>query len=98
MNGEQLTWTLGVPGGIIGPVYLLVSDAAPYFINDYIKKDQKFFTNSGNEEMLPKVDYIGSVSGYKVDKLGVFDYKPGLSQTPAFLSLEALYKRYNTKF
>lgn len=82
MNGEKPTWTLVAHVGIIGHDRLLVSLAAPHFINDCIKKDQKFSINLVNEEMLPKVDYVGSVSGHKVDKSDVFDYELGASQTP----------------
>lgn len=82
MNGEKPTWTLVAHVGIIGHDRLLVSLAAPHFINNCIKKDQKFSINLVNEEMLPKVDYVGSVSGHKVDKSDVFDYELGASQTP----------------
>ena len=82
MNGEKPTWTLIAHVGIIGHDRLLVSLAAPHFINDCIKKDQKFSINLVTEEMLPKVDYVGSVSGHKVDKSDVFDYELGVSQTP----------------
>ncbi|MBD5424545.1 MAG: flavin reductase family protein [Allobaculum sp.] len=82
MNGEKPTWTLIAHVGIIGHDRLLVSLAAPHFINDCIKKDQKFSINLVTEEMLPKVDYVGSVSGHKVDKSDVFDYELGASQTP----------------
>ena len=82
MNGEKPTWTLVAHVGIIGHDRLLVSLAAPHFINDCIKKEQKFSINLVNEDMLPKVDYVGFVSGHKVDKSDVFDYELGASQTP----------------
>lgn len=42
MNGEKPTWTLIAHVGIIGHDRLLVSLAAPHFINDCIKKTRSF--------------------------------------------------------
>ena len=32
--------------------------------------------------MLPEADYVGSVSGAKVDKSGVFEFETGEAETP----------------
>ena len=74
MNGEKPTWTLVAHVGIIGHDRILVSLAAPHFINGCIKETKKLSINLVNEEMLPYVDYVGSVSGAKTDKSAVFAY------------------------
>lgn len=70
MNGEKPTWTLVAHVGIIGHDRVLVSLAAAHFINGCIKETKKLSINLVNEEMLPDVDYVGSVSGRKMDKCG----------------------------
>lgn len=71
MNGDKPTWTLVAHVGIIGHDRVLVSLAAPHFINGCIKKTQKLSINIVDEEMLPQADYAGSVSGAKEDKSGL---------------------------
>ncbi len=82
MNGEKPTWTLVAHVGIIGHDRVLVSLAAPHFINGYIKETKKLSVNLVNEDMLPQADYVGSVSGAKADKSAVFDYDLGEAGTP----------------
>lgn len=82
MNGDKPTWTLVAHVGIVGHDKVLVSLASMHFINDLIKKNQKLSINIVNEEMLPEVDYSGSVSGAKEDKSDLFAYEKGENQTP----------------
>lgn len=82
MNGEKPTWTLVAHVGIIGHDRVLVSLAAPHFINTCIKKMKKLSINLVNEQMLPKVDFVGSVSGAKTDKSAVFEYDLGEAGAP----------------
>ncbi len=82
MNGEKPTWTLVAHIGIIGHDRVLVSLAAPHFINGCIKETKKLSINLVDEAMLPQADYVGSVSGAKVDKSAVFDYDLGEAGTP----------------
>lgn len=82
MNGDWPTWTLAAHVGIIGHDHVLISLAAPHFINGCIKKTQKLSINIVNEEMLPLADYVGSVSGWKEDKSGMFPYEMGEGDTP----------------
>ena len=82
MNGEKPTWTLVAHIGIIGHDRVLVSLAAPHFINGRIKKTKKLSINLVNEAMLPEADYVGSVSGAKVDKSAVFEYDLGDAGAP----------------
>lgn len=77
MNQEQPTWTLVAHVGIIGHDHVLVSLASAHFINGCIKKNQKLSINLVNEEMLPKADVAGSVSGAKESKAQLFAYTMG---------------------
>ena len=77
MNDDRPTWTLVAHTGIIGHDRVLVSLAAPHFINSVIKKTNKLSIN----------DFSGSVSGAKTDKSGLFDYEtadgtPVIKQSP----------------
>jgi len=82
MNGEKPTWTLVAHIGIIGHDRVLVSLAAPHFINGCIKQTKKLSINLVNEAMLPAADYVGSVNGAKADKSAVFEYELGSAGTP----------------
>lgn len=82
MNGDKPTWTLVAHVGIIGHDRILVSLAAPHFINGVIKQRRKLSVNLVNAAMLPQVDMAGSVSGAKVDKSGLFAFDMGDAGTP----------------
>lgn len=102
MNGEKPTWTLVAHMGIIGHDKILVSLASAHFINEYIKAGNKLSVNIVDEGMLPETDYVGSVSGAKVDKSAVFEYEQGEAGTPiikkAPLTMEcSVVDVYNTQ-
>jgi len=82
MNGDKPTWTLVAHVGIIGHDRVIVSLAAPHFINGVIKNSDKLSINIVDEEILPQADYASSVSGAKADKSELFDYEVGDSGTP----------------
>ncbi len=82
MNGDKPTWTLVGHLGIIGHDRVMVSLAAPHFINGCIKTAKKLSINLVDKAMLPEADYIGSVSGNKADKSDVFEFILGDSGTP----------------
>ena len=82
MNEGKPTWTLAAHSGIIGHDHVLVSLAAPHFINSVIKKTRKLSINIVDEGILPGADYVGSVSGAKVDKSSVFVFQAGEAGTP----------------
>ncbi len=82
MNGDKPTWTLVAHVGILGHDRLLVSLAGNHFINEKIKETGKLSINMVSEEILPKADYVGSVSGAKVDKSDAFEYELGENGTP----------------
>ncbi|MDE6318385.1 MAG: flavin reductase, partial [Lachnospiraceae bacterium] len=101
MNGNKPTWTLVAHVGIIGHDRVLVSLAAPHFINGIIKQTRKLSINVVDEGILPEADYAGSVSGAKTDKSDLFVYELGnagaLVITKAPLSLECSVEDiYNT--
>ena len=82
MNKDKPTWTLVCHVGIIGHDRVLVSLAAPHFINQFIKETGKLSINLVDESILPEADYCGSVSGTKDDKSGIFEYSIGEAGAP----------------
>ena len=76
------TWTLVGHVGIIGHDRVMVSLAANHYINGAIKEGHRLSINIVDRGILPEADYVGSVSGAKVDKSAVFDYEMGESKTP----------------
>ncbi len=82
MNGEKPTWTLVAHMGIIGHDRVLVSLAAPHFINGCIKNQQKLSINLVDEGMLPEADESGASSGHKSDKSQLFAWDMGANGTP----------------
>ncbi|MDE7283379.1 MAG: flavin reductase family protein [Lachnospiraceae bacterium] len=101
MNGDKPTWTLVAHVGIIGHGRVLVSLAAPHFINGIIKQTRKLSINVVDEGILPEADYAGSVSGSKTDKSELFAYELGDAGAPVItkapLSLECTVEDiYNT--
>lgn len=82
MNEEKPTWTLVAHVGIIGHDRVLVSLAAPHYINGVIKRNQKLSINIVDEGILSQADYSGSISGAKEDKCELFEYEVGNAGTP----------------
>ena len=82
MKNGRPTWTLVGHIGIIGHDRVMVSLAANHFINGAIKAGKKLSINIVDRSILPQADYVGSVSGAKVDKSAVFDYEMGDAGTP----------------
>ena len=79
MNGEKPTWTLVAHVGIIGHDRILIEcQASAHYINQFIKEGRRAVSvNIVDEGMLPETDFVGSVSGAKVDKSKVFEYELG---------------------
>ncbi len=82
MNGEKPTWTLVAHVGIIGHDRVLVSLAAPHFINHCIKATKKLSINLVDEALLPLAARSGAVSGAKEDKSDLFTYTLSPDGTP----------------
>ncbi len=52
---------------------ILVSMSKNHYTNQGIRESKKLSVNLVSREMLPKADYVGSVSGASVDKSEGFD-------------------------
>ncbi len=78
----KVNWLVVGHTGIIGHDRILVSMSKQHYSNQGIKKLKKFSINLVSREMLPKANYVGSVSGEMVDKSDVFAYHIGENGTP----------------
>lgn len=78
----KVNWLVVGHTGIIGHDLILVSMSKSHYTNKGIRKTKKLSINLVSREMLPKADYVGSVSGATVDKSQVFDYHKGENGTP----------------
>ncbi len=78
----RVNWLVVGHTGIIGHDRILVSMSKSHYTNQGIKKSKKLSINLVSREMLPKADYVGSVSGAQVDKSEVFAYHWGENGTP----------------
>lgn len=80
--GGKVNWLIVGHTGIIGHDRILVSMSKSHYTNQGIRDSKKLSINLVNREMLPKADYVGSVSGASVDKSQVFAYHWGEDGTP----------------
>ena len=78
----KVNWLLVAHTGIIGHDRILVSMSKRHYSNQGIKELKKLSINLVSREMLPKADYVGSVSGKTVDKSDVFAYHIGENGSP----------------
>lgn len=78
----KVNWLVVGHTGIIGHDRILVSMSTNHHTNQGIRKSKKLSINLVSREMLPKADYVGSVSGASVDKSGVFDFHWGKNGSP----------------
>ena len=81
VNGK-VNWLVVGHTGIIGHDRILVCMNKSHYTNQGIKASKKFSINLVSREMLPKADYVGSVSGASVDKSEVFDFHWGENGSP----------------
>lgn len=99
VNGKP-NWLLVGHLGIIGHDHVMVSLAEAHYTNQGIKESGKLSINIVDEEMLPKADLAGCVSGSKEDKSDLFEYVvddngvPMIAQAPVTMicSVEDIYK------
>lgn len=82
MDGDKPEWLQVDHVGIIGHNRILVSMFAKHHTNPAIRASKKLSINLIDRTLLPQADYVGSVSGEKVDKSKVFDYHIGEGGTP----------------
>ncbi len=64
----KVNWLVVGHMGIIGHDRILVSMSNKHYTNWGIRKSKKLSVNLVDRAMLPKADYVGSVSGVSVDK------------------------------
>lgn len=79
----KVNWVNIAHVGIWGVDEILLSMGKIHYSNKGIKENKTVSINIINEEMLVEADYVGLVSGKKVDKSDVFEYFYGeLKGTP----------------
>ncbi|HIU55433.1 MAG TPA: flavin reductase [Candidatus Gallibacteroides avistercoris] len=78
----KVNWLVVGHTGIIGHDRILVSMNKSHYTNQGIRKSKKLSINLVSREMLPRADYVGSVSGASVDKSAVFDFHWGENGSP----------------
>ena len=81
VNGK-VNWLVVGHTGIIGHDRILVSMSKSHYTNQGIRASKRLSINLVSREMLPKADYVGSVSGASVDKSEVFDFHWGENGSP----------------
>lgn len=81
VNGKP-NWVLVGHLGIIGHDRILVSLAKVHYTNQGIKATGRLSVNIIDDKLLQRADYVGCVSGAKVDKSKVFDYHISENGTP----------------
>lgn len=96
----KVNWLLVAHTGIIGHDRILVSMSDRHYTNRGIRQSRKLSLNLVSRAMLPRADYVGSVSGRDVDKSHVFAWHAGENGTPVIdesplcieLHVEDIYK------
>ena len=78
----KVNWLVVGHTGIIGHDRILVSMNDKHYTNQGIRQSKKLSVNLVSREMLPKADYVGSVSGASVDKSEAFSFHWGENGTP----------------
>ncbi len=63
--------------GVVGMDRIMLSLSKNHYSNAGIRKNKTASVNLVNKDMLVRADYVGMVSGKKVDKSQVFDYFQG---------------------
>jgi len=96
-TGGKVNWVTIAHVGIIGLDRIILSMNKSHASNKAIKENRTVSINLVNEEMLVEADYIGLVSGNKVDKSGVFDYcygelkgAPLIKKSPLIMECEVV--------
>ena len=73
----KVNWLVVGHTGVIDHDRILASMSKSHYTNQGIKQSKRLSVNLVSREMLPKADYVGSVSGAMVDKSEVFAYHTG---------------------
>ena len=78
----RVNWLVVAHVGVIGHDRILVSMSQSHYTNRGIRASRKLSVNLVSHEMLPEADYVGSVSGARVDKSQAFAWHRGANGTP----------------
>ncbi|MDD3040839.1 flavin reductase family protein [Bacteroides sp.] len=70
-------WLIAGHVGIIGHDRLMLSSMKNHYTNIGVRENKVLSVNIVDEKLLPKADYVGSVSGFKIDKSEVFSWHIG---------------------
>ncbi len=81
VNGKP-NWVLVGHLGIIGHDRIMVSLSKSHYTNRGIRESKILSVNIVDECMLERADYVGCVSGAKIDKSRVFGYHLGEAGAP----------------
>lgn len=81
VNG-RINYVLVAHFGIVSHQHILVSLSKKHYTNQGIVENKALTINLVDEDMLPKADYVGSVSGAKTDKSKVFRSYDGVTGMP----------------
>ncbi len=79
---SRINYVLVAHFGIVSHQHVLVSLSKSHYTNKGILENKKLTINLVDKDMLPKADYVGSVSGGKVDKSHVFSSYEGETGMP----------------
>lgn len=79
---EKVNWINIAHVGIIGTDSIMLSIKKTHFSNEIIKDKFAVSVNIVTEDILKATDFVGIVSGRKVDKSNVFDYTMGIRNVP----------------
>lgn len=79
---EKVNWINIAHVGIIGTDSIMLSIHKNHFSNEIIKDKYAVSVNIVTEDFLKAADFVGIVSGRKVDKSNVFEYTVGIRNVP----------------
>lgn len=78
----RVNWLLVAHAGVLGHDRIVVSMNERHYTNRGVIASRKLSINLVDRAMLPKADYVGSVSGEDVDKSTVFAFHKGKNGSP----------------
>ena len=96
----KVNWLLVAHVGVLGHDRIVVSVNEEHYTTRGIVADRKLSVNLVDRALLPRADYVGSVSGAKVEKSRVFAFHRGKNGSPVIdeapvameLDVEDIYK------
>ena len=82
VNNKPTYTTLGDFGILCAfPLHVYIASVHSHYLNIGIKENMTFSVSIPNPDNLVKTDYVGMVSGHKIDKSNVFEYFVGDLET-----------------